>query len=102
MCGKWTVLEKLLDQWRAKPEEENKVLIFSKSVKVSGPFSREYHAFNQLKRTASFSSSWSLSFLKVCSDQIWCLLIGPDLLRTEYGRDKLCYLDGKTKSEDSE
>lgn len=62
MCGKWTVLEKLLDQWRAKPEEQNKVLIFSKSVKL-------------------------LEFLEL-------------ELSKKYGRDKLCYLDGKTKSED--
>ncbi|KAF8331979.1 P-loop containing nucleoside triphosphate hydrolase protein [Cantharellus anzutake] len=63
MCGKWSVLEKLLDQWKAKPGEQNKVLIFSKSVKVTTKMDTNY-------------------------------------VNTEYGRDKICYLDGKTKSED--
>ncbi|KAG8934609.1 hypothetical protein FRC01_001710 [Tulasnella sp. 417] len=34
LCGKWEVLERLLRLWRSEKEEKNKVLIFSKSVKL--------------------------------------------------------------------
>lgn len=34
LCGKWEVLERLLRLWRSEKEERNKVLIFSKSVKL--------------------------------------------------------------------
>ncbi|KAG9007115.1 hypothetical protein FRB90_009546 [Tulasnella sp. 427] len=34
LCGKWEVLERLLHLWRSEKEEKNKVLIFSKSVKL--------------------------------------------------------------------
>lgn len=33
-CGKWTLLEGMLLEWRSKPEENNRVLIFSKSVRL--------------------------------------------------------------------
>ncbi|KAG9049900.1 hypothetical protein FS837_008662 [Tulasnella sp. UAMH 9824] len=34
LCGKWEVLERLLRLWKSEKQEKNKVLIFSKSVKL--------------------------------------------------------------------
>ncbi|KZV81484.1 hypothetical protein EXIGLDRAFT_628433 [Exidia glandulosa HHB12029] len=34
LCGKWKVLLTLLRDWRKKPEEKNKVLIFTRSVQL--------------------------------------------------------------------
>ncbi|KAG8882394.1 hypothetical protein FRB97_008298 [Tulasnella sp. 331] len=34
LCGKWDALSQLLEKWRDNKEEKNKVLVFSKSVKL--------------------------------------------------------------------
>ncbi|KAG8991647.1 hypothetical protein FRB94_000918 [Tulasnella sp. JGI-2019a] len=34
LCGKWDALSRLLEMWRENKDEKNKVLIFSKSVKL--------------------------------------------------------------------
>ncbi|BEJ12218.1 hypothetical protein CspHIS471_0206780 [Cutaneotrichosporon sp. HIS471] len=33
-CGKWTLLSKLLKDWRSRSEEKNKILVFSNSVRL--------------------------------------------------------------------
>lgn len=77
MCGKWAVLEQLLNEWNNSKTDANKVLIFSKSVKVLG--------FLQMLLQESASSITGLIIVRVMNKQFSSLRSPPASCRVRHG-----------------
>ena len=74
MCGKWAVLEQLLNEWNNSKTDANKVLIFSKSVKVLG--------FLQMLLQESASSITGLIIVRVMNKQFLIASVSPRVLQS--------------------